>query len=124
MPVKVAYYESGDVVSAPILAGQEAALSEGVCVGIDAQGKAIPAAGATLPRGIATHGAQRKDGMGNVIQKLTRISFTDVGRVGGLSGITPGAPVYAGASGVIATSGTNRVGWGIDTTTVRIDIQI
>ena len=124
MPVKVAYYESGDVVSAPILAGQEAALNEGVCVGLDAQGKALPAAGAVLPRGVATHSAQRKDGMGNVIQKLTRISFAGFARVGGLSGIVPGAPVYAGASGVIAVSGTNKVGWGIDTTTVQFNVDL
>jgi hypothetical protein len=123
MPVKVAYYESGDVVSAPIAAGQAPGLIEGVAVGLNAQGQAIVATGATVPRGIATHSASRRDGFGNVIQIMPRISFTDVGRVGGLSGIVPGAPVFAGTSGVISASGTTRVGWGIDTTTVRIDID-
>jgi hypothetical protein len=123
MPIKVAYYESGDVVSAPIAAGQAAALVEGVCVGLNGQGQAVPAVGAVVPRGIATHSASRRDAFGNVIQIMPRLSFTDVGRVGGLSGITPGGPVYAGVSGVIATSGTTRVGWGIDTTTIRIDID-
>jgi hypothetical protein len=123
MPVKVAYYESGDVVSAPIAAGQAAGLIEGVCIGLNASGYAVPAVGGVVPRGIATHSAARRDGFGNVIQFMTRLSFTDVGRVGGLSGIVPGAPVYNGTSGVIAASGTTRVGWGVDTTTVRIDID-
>lgn len=123
MPIKVAYYESGDCISAPVLAGQELALSEGVCVGLDNTGRALPAAGAVVPRGVATHSVARRDGLGNVIEKLSRVSFTDVGRVGGLSGVVPGAPYFAGTSGVISASGTTRVAWGIDTTTVRIDID-
>lgn len=94
---RVTAYDPAEVHSGEPLAGQEANLDNGILVTVDSNGKLRPAdyrvsQGTGLEaRGFLTHDCQTKDLKGNVIQTLTRLSFTRQGRVGGMSASGGGA---------------------------------
>lgn len=135
MAKKIVAYNTNSVQGAPVLPAAASTVIQGVFVGLDTDGKIKPAdfqasAGPVVARGAALQDAQMKDPKGNVLDTIKQGSYTFEGKVGGLSGLTPGATYYLTSGGGIqstkpaATTGDidQKVGYALDATTLVIEI--
>jgi hypothetical protein len=110
-------------------------LVNGTFVSLTAGGLVIPAdfrasQGPLPARGVLLQDAQMKDPRGNVLDTIPMASFTLEGRIGNLSGLTPGATYYllsgggfqAVAPGATTSDVDQVVGWAVTDSVLQICI--
>ncbi|MDB9372383.1 hypothetical protein [Nodularia sphaerocarpa] len=90
-------------------------IPEGSVVSINAQGLAILATASTIPVGVARFA--RKAGTMLAVDQDCIIE-----NKGTSLALTPGTNVFAGAAGIVAGSGTNKVGVALTANRVKISI--
>jgi hypothetical protein len=126
---------STDIYSAPANAAvADALLVEGTFVALNPQGEIIIAdfrASQSKPaaRGALIHSHQMKDFRGNTLDTMEQMSYTRRGKIGGMTGLTPGASYYLSSGGAVqvaapGTTGDLRqyVGYAESPTVLVIDI--
>lgn len=98
---------SHDIYSAPANAAvADALLIEGTFVGLNNQGEIVIADNRNsqskpAARGALIHSHQNKDFRGNVLDFNEQMSYCRAGKIGNLSGLTPGATYYLSSGGGI-----------------------
>ncbi|MBN3882556.1 MAG: hypothetical protein V7L02_03055 [Nostoc sp.] len=90
-------------------------IAEGSVVSVNSSGLAILATASTIPVGVARH--SRKAGTtvaveGNCIIENKGTSLA----------LTPGTAVFAGAAGIVAGTGTNKVGVALTANKIKISL--
>lgn len=90
-------------------------IPEGALVALDATGKAVLAGASSVVVGVARH--PRKAGTMLAIENDCIVENT-----GTSLALTPGAAVFAAASGAVAGSGTVRVGYALSANRIKISL--
>lgn len=99
-----------DIYSAPVNAAvSDALVIEGTFVGLNSSGELVLAdsrnsASRPAARGALIHSHQNKDFRGNVLDTNEQMSYCRAGKIGNLSGLTPGATYYLSSGGGITST--------------------
>lgn len=105
MAKKIVAHGVDSVYGAPPVVAQIATLLEGTVVGLNSSGQIALSnylsGSKIVARGFLMESGQMKDSKGNALENLRMMSYTNVGKVGGLSGLTPGATYYMTSGGGI-----------------------
>ena len=103
MAAKIIAYNTNSVYGGPPRAASIALLIEGVVVGLNTGGEIMPAdmnaATKIVARGFLLQSSGFTDTLGNTLSRIRRMSYTHEGKVGNLSGLTPGATYYLTSGG-------------------------
>ncbi len=108
MAAKIIAYNTNSVYGGAPRAGSIALLLEGIVVGLNTGGEILPgnctSAAKVVARGFLLQSSALTDGKGNVLDRVRRMSYTHEGKVGNLSGLTPGATYYMTSGGAYQTA--------------------
>jgi len=108
MAAKIIAYNTNSVYGGPPRPGSIALLVEGIVVGLNTGGEICPAdmrsATKVVARGFLLQSSGFSDTLGNTLSRIRRMSYTHEGKVGNLSGLTPGATYYLTSGGALQTT--------------------
>lgn len=108
MAAKIIAYNTNSVYGGPPRTASIALLVEGIVVGLNTGGEIMPtdyrSGTKIVARGFLLQSSALTDSKGNVLDRVRRMSYTHEGKVGNLSGLTPGATYYMTSGGGITTT--------------------